>query len=96
MAVPVIVLRVFLGNVTSFWSTFVLGGGGNVTIHGIQFPREYFIIDVSLVPMGHIRMWRVRLSWEFSCDMFAGFLGRPLSGASFMTQFVHSSWRHDM
>ena len=26
--VPVTVLRVFLGNVTSFWSTFVLGGGG--------------------------------------------------------------------
>ena len=28
VAVPVTVLRVFLGNVTSFWSTFVLGGGG--------------------------------------------------------------------
>ena len=27
MAVPVTVLRVFLVNVTSFWSTFVLGGG---------------------------------------------------------------------
>ena len=26
--VPVRVLRVFLGSVTSFWSTFVLGGGG--------------------------------------------------------------------
>ena len=25
--VPVRVLRVFFGNVTSFWSTFVLGGG---------------------------------------------------------------------
>ena len=35
-----------------------------VTFHGIQFPREYFIIDVSLVPLGHIRMWRVRLSWD--------------------------------
>ena len=35
-----------------------------VTFHGIQFPREYFISDVSLVPLGHIRMWRVRLSWE--------------------------------
>ena len=41
MAVPVIVFRVFLGNVTSFWSTLVLGGGGgNVTFPGIQFPRE--------------------------------------------------------
>ena len=59
------VVRVYLGMVTSFWSTFVLGGGGgNVTFHGIQFPREYFIIDVSFVPMGHIRMWRVRLSWD--------------------------------
>ena len=25
--IPVTVLRVFLGNVTSFWNTFVLGGG---------------------------------------------------------------------
>ena len=42
--VPVRVLRVFLGNVTSFWSTFVLGGGGgNVTFRGIQVPREHFI-----------------------------------------------------
>ena len=55
MAVPLTVLRIFLGNVTSFWSTFVLGGG-NVTFHGIQFPREYFIIDIGLVPLGHIRM----------------------------------------
>ena len=64
--VPVTLFRVYLGMVTSFWSTFVLGGGGggNVTFHGIQFSREYFIIDVSLVPLGHIRMWRVRLSWD--------------------------------
>ena len=62
--ISVKVVRVFLGNVTSFWSTFVLGGGGNVTFHGIQFPREYFMIVVSLVPLGHIRMWRVRLSWD--------------------------------
>ena len=42
--VPVRVLRVFLGNVTSFWSTFVLGGGGGyVTFRGIQVPREHFI-----------------------------------------------------
>ena len=39
--ISVKVVRVFLGNFTSFWSTFVLGGGGgNVTFHGIQFPRE--------------------------------------------------------
>ena len=65
MEVSVTLVRVYLGMVTSFWSTFVLGGGGgNVTFHGIQFPWEYFIIDVSLVPLGHIRMWRVRLSWD--------------------------------
>ena len=66
MKISVKVVRVYLGMVTSFWSTFVLGGGGNVTFHGIQFPREYLIIDVSLVPLGHIRMWHVRLSWD-SC-----------------------------
>ena len=62
--ISVKVFRVYLGMVTSFWSTFVLGGGGNVIFHGIQFPREYFIIDVSLAPLGHIKMWRVRLSWD--------------------------------
>ena len=35
--VPVRVLMVFFGNVTSFWSMFVLGGGGgNVTFRGIR------------------------------------------------------------
>ena len=28
--VPIRVLRVFLGSVTCFWSTFVLGGGGGL------------------------------------------------------------------
>ena len=51
--ISVKVVRVFLGNVTSFWSTFVLGGGGNVTFHGIQVPREYFIINIHPVPLGH-------------------------------------------
>ena len=43
--VSVKVVRVFLGNVTCVWSTFVLGGGGggNVTFRGIQVPREHFI-----------------------------------------------------
>ena len=27
-------------------------------------PAGILIIDVSLAPLGHIRMWRVRLSWE--------------------------------
>ena len=44
------------------WSTHPRGI--RVTFHGIQFPREYSIIVVSLVPLGHIRMWRVRLPWE--------------------------------
>ena len=51
--ISVKVVRVFLGNVTSFWSTFVLGWGGNVTFHGIQVPREYFIINIHPVPLGH-------------------------------------------
>ena len=39
MEVPVTLFRVYLGMVTCFWSTFVLGGGGNVTVHGIYgFP----------------------------------------------------------
>ena len=36
-----------------------------MTFHGIQFLREYIIIDVSLVPLGHIRMWSVWLSWDY-------------------------------
>ena len=39
--VPVSLFKVCLGMVTSFWSTFVLGGGGNVTFHGIYMvPAE--------------------------------------------------------
>ena len=33
MEVPITLFRVYLGMVTSFWSTFV--EGGNVTFHGI-------------------------------------------------------------
>ena len=64
MKISVKIVRVFLGNVTSLEHICAWGGGGNVTFHGTQFPREYFIIDVSLVPLGHIRMWRVQLSWD--------------------------------
>ena len=62
--VPVTLFRVYLGMVTSFWSTFVLGGGGNVTFHGIYMVSRgnYFIIGVSYAPLGHLRMWRVQLS----------------------------------
>ena len=31
-----------------FWSTFVLGGGGNVTFPGIGFPANTFISNVSM------------------------------------------------
>ena len=36
--ISVKVVRVFLGNVTSFLEHVCAGGGGNVTFHGIQFP----------------------------------------------------------
>ena len=64
--------------------------GVNVTFHGIQFPREYFIIDVSLVPLGHMDVV-CSVVMGFSCDMFAGFLARPLPRASLRTRFAHSS-----
>ena len=53
--VSVKVVRVFLGNVTCFWSTFVLVGG-NVTFRGIQVPREHFIHYYPPVPQGPGRM----------------------------------------
>ena len=56
MKVSVKVVRVFLRDVTYFWSTFVLGGGGNVTFRGIQVPREYFIHYYPPVPQGPGRM----------------------------------------
>ena len=72
--VSVKVVRVFLGNVTSFWSTFVLGGG-NVTCHGIQVPRE----RLSLISALHLR---APVRYDVACcqgilgDMFAGFPAR--------------------
>ena len=61
--VPVTLFRVYLGMVTFYWSTFVLGGG-NVTFQGIYMGSRgnYFIIGVSHAPRGHLRMWRVQLS----------------------------------
>ena len=38
--ISVNIFRVYLGMVTSFWSTFVLGGGSNVTFHDIQVHRS--------------------------------------------------------
>ena len=47
--ISVMVFRVYLGMVTYFWSTFVLGGC-NVTFHGIYIvsPRDSFIVGVSM------------------------------------------------
>ena len=42
----------------------MLGGGGNVTFHGIYMVSHgnYFIIGVNYAPLSHLRMWRVQLS----------------------------------
>ena len=64
MEVPVTLFRVYLGMVTSFWSTFVLGGGGNVTFHGIYIwvPAG---ITLSLVSVMHL--WATLGCGVFSC-----------------------------
>ena len=61
--VPVTLFRVYLGMVTCFWITFVLGWG-NVTFHGIYMGSRgnYFIIGVIHALLDHLRMWRVQLS----------------------------------
>ena len=45
-----------LGMSLVFGACLCWGGGGNVTFHGIQVPREYFIINIRPVPLGHIGM----------------------------------------
>ena len=57
MEVPVRVLRVFVGMVTSFGARLCWGGGGggNVTFHGIQVPREHYYINIPPVPQGPSR-----------------------------------------
>ena len=53
MEVPVTLLRVYLGMVTSFWSTFVLGGGGgNVTFHGIYSSHGIPLLLISVCTSG--------------------------------------------
>ena len=57
------VLRVCLGMVTSFWSTFVLGGGGNVTFHGLyKFPAGLIYCCYQYVLRGHFRSGLFMLS----------------------------------
>ena len=60
--VPVIVLRVYLGSVTSFWSTFVLGGGGNVTFHGNSVPAGN-----TLSLMSALYLWATLGCGVFGC-----------------------------
>ena len=36
-----------------FGARLCWGGGGNVTFHGMQVPREYYIINIRPVPLGH-------------------------------------------
>ena len=45
VGVSVKLVRVFLGIVTSFWSTFVLGGGGGVVwrSQGTLVPQGHFV-----------------------------------------------------
>ena len=66
---------VYLGMVTCFWSTFVLGGGGNVTFHGIYiwFPAG---ITLSLVSVMHLRA-------TLGCGVFSchSNLVRPVRGS---------------
>ena len=49
--VPITLFRVYLGMVTSFWSTFVLGGG-NVTFHGIYSSRGIPLLLISVCTSG--------------------------------------------
>ena len=73
MEVPVTLFRVYLGMVTSFWSTFVLGGGGNVTFHGIySFPRDSFIVNISM------HFWA---TLDMTCSGSQGDLVLPVRGA---------------
>ena len=94
MEVPITLFKVYLGMVTGarLWSTFVLGGGGgNVTFHGIQFPWENLIIDISLVHLGHTKMWHVRLSWDSRVTCSRVSWRALYRERRCITQFVHSS-----
>ena len=69
--VPVTLFRVYLGMVTSFWSTFVLGG--NVIFHGIySFPRDSFIVNISM------HFWA---TLDMMCSGSQGDLVSPVRGA---------------
>ena len=72
--ISVKVFRVYLGMVTSFWSTFVLGGGGNVTFHGIySFPWDSFIVNISM------HFWT---TLDITCSGSQGDLVSPVRGGA--------------
>ena len=73
--VPVTLFRVYIGMVTSFWSTFVLGEGvGNVTFHGIySFPRDFFIVNISM------HFWA---TLDMTCSGSQGDLVSPVRGGA--------------
>ena len=64
MKISVKVFRVYLGMVTSFWSTFVLGGGGgNVTFYGIYM----FTAGITLSLVSVMHLWATLGCGVFSC-----------------------------
>ena len=56
-----------------FWSTFVLGGGGNVTFHGIYIPRDSFIVNISM------HFWA---TLDMTCSGSQGDLVSPVHGGA--------------
>ena len=53
----------YLGMVTCFWSTFVLGGGGNVTFPGIGLTRGVPLSLILVCTSGPPRSDVFRWSW---------------------------------
>ena len=85
--VPVTLFRVYLGMVTNFWSTFVLGGGGgNVTFHGIYilFPAGITLLWVSVM-----HLWATLGCGVFSCHSNLVWPVRGSLGAASMKSVAH-------
>ena len=87
MEVPVTLVRAYLGMVT-FWSTFVLGGGGG---NG-TFPRNTCIINISMY-FGATEKWHVQMVMVIACCTIGGSVGRApwntrLSIAQFMQDIL--------
>ena len=74
LVISVNVVRVYLGMVTCFWSTFVLGG--NVTFHGIGFSRGIPLSLISVCTSGPLQKWHVRMVIVIACCTIGGSVGR--------------------